>query len=348
MAFIVPMSPTRTYNPNLDGQKKDFWKNKRVLVTGGNGFLGSHVVDKLKERGSIVFAPRKIDFDIRTKTDAYNILSLEPDIVLHLAATCGGIGANAARPADYGFDNLVMGLNVIDACAYQGVQKLVLIGTTCSYPADTPLPLKEEDIWDGYPEATNAPYGIAKRALLTMAQAYRAQYGLNSIYLIPANLYGPRDNFDLETSHVIPAIIRKCVQAVTEGQETVSLWGDGTPTREFLYVEDCAEAILLAAERYDGAEPVNVGTGFHNSIAYIAQEIALLTGFTGRFVWDTDRPNGQACRVLDTTRARQEFGFRAKTPLETGLRCTIEWYITQIVHPDSVGLPLAERVRAAV
>lgn len=305
----------------------EFWKDKRVLVTGGNGFLGSHVVDRLKKRKARVYAPRSAECDFGDHEATGTMFrKVKPQIVIHLAAKCGGIGANAASPVHFYLENALMGQCVIWWSNIAQVDKLVLIGTTCSYPANAPLPLKEEDLWNGYPEATNAPYGIAKRTLLTMAQAYRQQYGLNSIYLIPANLYGLRDNFDLETSHVIPAIIRKCVQAVIEGQETITLWGDGTPTREFLYVEDCAEAILLAAERYDGAEPVNIGTGVSLSIDQVAGMCATITDFKGWIQWDVSKPNGQPRRVLDISRMRELLEWYPPTDLWTGLKKTVDWY----------------------
>ena len=299
---------------------------KRVLVTGGTGFLGLRVWAKLKEIGAVVI-PTSRAHDLRsTQQVEYLLGCYKPDVVIHCAARCGGIGANAARPADFFYENMRMGMNVIHLCHARKVPKLVMIGTVCSYPAMTPAPFKESDLWNGYPEETNAPYGIAKRALLTMCQAYRQQYGLNAIFLMPANLYGPGDNFDPETSHVIPAIIRKCVEARSRGESSITLWGDGTPTREFLYVGDAAEAIILAAERYNGAEPVNLGTGREISIADLASMIAWKTFFIGELHFDASKPNGQMRRVLDTSRAFAEFGWRASTDLETGLAATIDWY----------------------
>jgi len=317
-----------------------FWSNKRVIVTGGAGFLGAFLVEKLKQRGAgEVIAPRIEDYDLvdinATRRLFDNIaghsqlskLPSQPEtIVIHLAALAGGIGANRARPADFFYINLMMGVQLMHEAWKRGVDKFVAIGTICAYPNFTPLPFKEENLWNGYPEETNAPYGLAKKMLLVQAQAYREQYGFNAIYLLPVNLYGPRDNFNLETSHVIPALIRKCVEARDHNQSQVELWGDGSPTREFLYVEDAAEGILLAAERYNGSEPVNLGSGTEISIKSLANLITRLTGFQGELVWDASKPNGQPRRALDVSRAGQFFGFRAQTPFEEGLRRTIEWY----------------------
>jgi GDP-L-fucose synthase len=295
----------------------------RALVTGGSGFLGSHVVERLEAAGHDVFVPRSADFDLTRADDAERLFGeTEPELVVHLAALAGGIGANRAAPGRFWYANLLMGAHVLEQSRLAGVAKLVLLGTICSYPKDTPVPFREEELWNGYPEETNAPYGVAKKAHLVGGQAYREQYGLNVVYLLPVNLYGPRDNFDLETSHVIPALIRKML----EESDEVVLWGDGSPTREFLYVEDCAEAIVLAAERYDGAEPVNVGSGEEISISDLARLVAELTGFEGEVVWDRSRPNGQPRRRLDTTRARELFGFQARTPLREGLERTVAWY----------------------
>jgi GDP-L-fucose synthase len=303
-------------------------QGKRVVVTGGAGFLGTHLVAMLRERncGEIV-VPRSAEHDLVDR-DAVRRLYQEarPDLVFHLAARVGGIGANQRNPGAYFHDNLQMGVHILDEARLANVPKVVLAGTICSYPKFAPVPFREESLWDGYPEETNAPYGIAKKALLVMAQAYRQQYGTNAIVLLPVNLYGPRDNFDLESSHVIPAMIRKCIDAQAEGRQEIVLWGDGSPTREFLYVEDCARAFVLAAERYDGAEPVNLGAGFEISVTELASKIAALTGYGGRIVWDRSRPNGQPRRSLDTSRAERVFGFRARTSFDEGLRQTIAWY----------------------
>jgi GDP-L-fucose synthase len=306
----------------------NFWQEQRVCVTGGAGFLGSFVVEKLRQRGAKeVFVPHIEDYDLVKLVDIQRMLKdAQPTLIIHLAALAGGIGANRARPADFFYINLMMGVQLMHEACQSGVNKFVAVGTICAYPKFTPLPFKEENLWNGYPEETNAPYGLAKKMLLVQAQAYRAQYGFNAIYPLPVNLYGPRDNFNLETSHVIPALIRKCLEAQARGDEQIILWGDGSPTREFLYVEDAAEGLLLAAERYNGSEPFNLGSGQEISIKDLALTIARLTGFTGKIFWDTDKPNGQPRRALDTSRAEQFFGFRAQTPLEEGLRRTIEWY----------------------
>ncbi len=322
-------------------QTSTYWQNKRVIVTGGAGFLGSFVVEKLRQRGAAeIFVPRSQQYDLtdihaiqRMYDDAWlgpsRLASAAETVVIHLAALAGGIGANRARPADFFYVNLIMGVQLMHEAWRRGVNKFVAIGTICAYPKFTPLPFREENLWDGYPEETNAPYGLAKKMLLVQAQAYRQQYGFNAIYLLPVNLYGPRDNFDLHTSHVIPAMIRKFIEAQERGDRQVVLWGDGSPTREFLYVEDCAEGILLATERYDGAEPVNLGSGMEISIKDLAHMIARLTGYLGDFVWDTSKPNGQPRRALDISRAEKYFGFRAQMPFEEGLRRTIEWYRQQ-------------------
>ena len=299
----------------------------RTIVTGGAGFLGRHLLARLSARGIEPYIPLIEDWDLTRADDVARLFAeIEPELVIHLAAEVGGIGANRANPGRFFYANLMMGAHIIEQSRLSGLRKLVLIGTICAYPKFTPVPFKEEELWNGYPEETNAPYGIAKKTLLVGAQAYREQYGLDAIYLLPVNLYGPGDNFDLESSHVIPALIRKMVEAQQEGRREVVLWGDGSPTREFLYVEDCAEAIALAAERYDGAEPVNIGTGSEIPIRELAETIAELTGFDGELVWDTSKPNGQPRRMLDTTRAERLFGFRAGTPLRTGLERTIAWY----------------------
>jgi GDP-L-fucose synthase len=295
----------------------------RALVTGGAGFLGSFLVEKLQARGDEVVVPRRADYDLTRWDDAARLFAeTEPEIVFHLAAEVGGIGANRANPGRYWFANLAMGVNVLELSRRHGVSKLLVAGTVCAYPKFTPTPFTEDDLWNGYPEETNAPYGVAKKSILVGGQAYREQYGLDTVYLLPANLYGPRDNFDLETSHVVPALIRKMLA----GEDEVVLWGDGSPTREFLYVEDAAEAFVLAGDRYSGAEPVNIGTGEEIAIGDLAATIAELTGFRGDIVWDRSMPNGQPRRRLDTHRAEELIGFRAGTPLREGLAKTIAWY----------------------
>ncbi len=305
-----------------------FWTNRRVLVTGGAGFLGSSVVERLRAAGAEqVFVPRRLDYDLRRLEAIQSVLQdADPDIVIHLAARVGGIGANRAHGAEFFYDNLIMGAQLMHESWQRGVEKFVAIGTVCSYPKFTPVPFREDDLWLGYPEETNAPYGLAKKALLVQAQAYRQQYGFNAIYLIPVNLYGPRDSVDLETSHVIPALIRKFFEAQERGDSKVAVWGTGQPTREFLYVEDAAAGIVLGTERYNAGDPVNLGSGTEISIRELAELIGRLTGFEGEITWDATRPDGQPRRSLDTSRAQQLFGFRAQTPLEEGLRRTIEWY----------------------
>ena len=301
---------------------------KRIMLTGGAGFLGSSLAGKLKARGcEHVFIPREKDYNL-VEEDAVKraFADSKADIVIHLAAKVGGIGANRANPAKFFYDNLMMGAQLMEQARLNRVEKFVAIGTICAYPKFAPVPFKEEDLWNGYPEETNAPYGIAKKMLLVQAQAYRQQYGLNSIFLLPVNLYGPGDNFDPDTSHVIPALIRKCVEAVNAGAKDITVWGTGKATREFLYVEDCAEAIALAAEKYDSPEPVNIGAGFEISIKDLAGLIAGLTGFTGKINWDGSKPDGQPRRMLDTSRAEKEFGFAASVGFEEGLKRTIEWY----------------------
>jgi len=299
----------------------------RAVVTGGAGFLGTRVVERLRGRGTEPYVPLIDEWDLTRANDVERLFTeTKPELVIHLAAEVGGIGANRANPGRYWYANLIMGANILEQSRLHGVDKLVVIGTICAYPKFTPVPFKEEDLWNGYPEETNAPYGLAKKTLLVGAQAYRDQYGLDAIYLLPVNLYGPGDNFDLESSHVIPAQIRKMVEAIERGEREVVLWGDGSPTREFLYVDDCAEAILLATERYDGPDPVNLGTGSEISIRELAETIAELTGYDGELVWDTSKPNGQPRRRLDTERAERLFGFRAATPLREGLERTIAWY----------------------
>jgi GDP-L-fucose synthase len=302
-----------------------------VVVTGGAGFLGSYVVEALRRRGcERITVPRSREYDLREAEPIQRLLdSAQPDVIIHLAAVVGGIGANRANPGRFFYDNAMLGTQLMEAARRAGVAKFVAIGTICAYPKHATIPFREADIWDGYPEETNAPYGLAKKMMLVQAQAYRAQYGFNAIYLLPVNLYGPRDNFDPDSSHVIPALIRKCVEARDHGDEEVTLWGDGSPTREFLYAADAAEAICLATELYDGAEPVNVGSGKEISIRDLAAAVAEQVGYTGRIVWDTSQPNGQPRRCLDVTRAREYFGFEAKTPFADGLRATIDWYRAQ-------------------
>jgi GDP-L-fucose synthase len=299
----------------------------RVLVTGGGGFLGSHLVERMRTDGVEPFVARRRDYDLTVAEDVKRLFgAAEPELVIHLAAEVGGIGANRVNPGRYWYANLMMGAHVLEQSRLSGTRKLVLLGTICSYPKFAPVPFREEDLWNGYPEETNAPYGVAKKALLTGADAYRAQYGLETIYLLPVNLYGPRDNFDLQTSHVIPALIRKMVDAKRHDEPQIVLWGDGSPTREFLHVEDCAEGIWLAAQHYEGAEPVNLGTGEEISIRALAELVAELTGYAGEIVWDTSKPNGQPRRRLDTTRAERSFDFKARRSLGEGLAETIDWY----------------------
>ena len=302
--------------------------SKRVMVTGGSGFLGSFVLEKLAERGCThVCVPRASEFDLTKPAAITSALSaFEPDVVIHLAAVVGGIGANQDEPGRFFYENAIMGIELIEQSRRMGVEKFVCVGTVCAYPKFTPVPFSEDELWNGYPEETNAPYGIAKKALLVQLQAYRQQYGMNGVYVLPVNLYGPRDNFDLHTSHVIPAIIRKCIEARDSGEPTVTLWGTGSASREFLYAEDAAEGLLLAAERYDDPDPVNLGAGFEITISDLAEEIAALTGFTGELVWDASKPDGQPRRSLDVRRAEERFGFEAQMPFSEGLKRTIAWY----------------------
>lgn len=306
----------------------NFWKHKRVLVTGGTGFLGSYVVEKMKSIGcGHILAPSSREYDLVKMNDVRRLYSLKkPDIVVHLAAQVGGIGANSDNPGKFFYDNIMMGVQMMEVGRRVGIEKLVALGTICCYPKFTPVPFREKDLWSGYPEETNAPYGLAKKMLLVQSQAYRKQYGFNSIFLLPVNLYGPRDNFDLHSSHVIPALIRKCVDAVRCRDESITVWGTGEPTREFLYASDCAEAIVLAAEKYNKSEPVNIGAGFEIAIKDLVRIIARLTGFSGEIIYDGSKPDGQPRRCVDTLRAKSEFGFEAKTPLEEGLKQTIAWY----------------------
>lgn len=303
-------------------------EGRKVLVTGGAGFLGSRVVRELERRGAReIIVPRSRDCDL---TDGAQTKALfdehRPDLVLHLAAQVGGIGANRQNPGRFFFGNMAMGLNVLEQARIHETEKVVVAGTVCAYPKFCPVPFKEDDLWNGYPEETNAPYGVAKKALLVMAQGYRAQYGCNFVMLFPVNLYGPGDNFDLETSHVIPAMIRKLLEAREAHSPTVTLWGDGTPTREFLYVDDCTRGLLEAAERYDDPDPVNLGAGFEISMRDLADKIQRLTGYEGTIVWDTDKPNGQPRRMLDVSRAKERFGFEARISLDEGLEKTIAWF----------------------
>ncbi len=325
-----------------------FWKDRRILVTGGAGFLGSFVVEKLKEKGCVhIFVPRSSEYNLvemEAVKRAYQ--DSKPDLVIHLAARVGGIGANRANPGRFFYENLMMGVQMIEGGREAGIEKFVALGTICSYPKFTPVPFKEDDLWNGYPEDTNAPYGLAKKMLLVQGRAYRQQYGLNVIYLLPVNLYGPRDNFDPESSHVIPALIKKIVEAMGGKKNVLQrihhptrsnwpdqpllVWGTGRATREFLYVEDCAEAIVLAAENYNKPDPVNVGAGFEITIKDLVDLIAKLTGFNGEIIWDPTKPDGQPRRVLDISRAEKEFGFRATTNLEEGLKRTIDWYLKNV------------------
>ena len=305
-----------------------FWETRRVVVTGGHGFLGSFVVDRLRAAGAKeVVVPRSDKHDLRVQTEALRLYTdTRPDIVIHLAAVVGGIGANRENPGRFFYDNAIMGLNVIEAARISGIEKFVCAGTICSYPKFTPVPFREEDFWNGYPEETNAPYGLAKKMLLVQLQAYREQYGFNGIYLTPVNLYGPRDNFDLESSHVIPALIRKCIEAKQTGDPEIVAWGTGNATREFLYVEDAAEAIVLAAEKYSKPDLVNLGSGEEISVRDLLEMIRTMVGATGVVRWDHTKPDGQPRRSLDTSRAAREFGWRAKTSLPAGLKKTIEWF----------------------
>ncbi|MGB7952073.1 MAG: GDP-L-fucose synthase [Candidatus Binatia bacterium] len=306
------------------------WTKQRVVVTGGAGFLGSAVVNKLRARGyQNIMVPRSMNYDLRERDAIVRLYKdAKPQIVVHLAAVVGGIGANRANPGRFFYDNAIMGIQLMEYARQLGVEKFVAVGTICAYPKFASIPFKEEELWNGYPEETNAPYGLAKKMMLVQAQAYRAQYKFNAIYLLPVNLYGPRDNFDLESSHVIPALIRKCVEAKENNEKQIVLWGDGSPTREFLYVEDAAEGIVLAMEGYDGGEPVNLGTGEEIAICDLAQMIAEEVGFSGRMVWDTTKPNGQPRRCLDVSRAQEYFGFRVRQDLREGIAKTVAWFLT--------------------
>ena len=305
----------------------EFWTNRRVLVTGGSGFLGRRVVHALEQRGASVVCADHDRYDLRDLDAVRRALrDSRPQLVLHMAARVGGIGANLERPAEFFYDNLMMGVPLLHESWKAGVEKFVAIGTICCYPKCPPVPFREEDVWNGYPEETNAPYALAKKMLLVQGQAYRRQYGFDSVFLMPANLYGPGDNFKPESSHVVPALIKKCIDAVERGDSSIDVWGAGTPTREFLYVDDAAEGVVLAAERYSSPEAVNLGSAFEIRIKDLAEVIARLTGFTGEIFWDVSKPNGQPRRKLDTSRAKTTFGFEARTTFETGLRRTIDWY----------------------
>lgn len=322
-------------------KNKAFWNDQRVLVTGGAGFLGSFVVEQLEaHEPAKIIVPRSRHYDLRNWDATQKLFKeTQPTIVIHLAALCGGIGANQAQPGRYFYDNAIMGIQLMEVARQFGVSKFVQVGTVCAYPKVIPTPFHENDLWNGYPEETNAPYGLAKKMLLVQAQAYRQQYGFNAIYLLPANLYGPRDNFDLEKSHVIPALIRKVLTARAEGLSSIEVWGTGKPTREFLYVEDAAAGILQATEHFNGADPVNLGTGRSTAIHELVTEICKQAQFNGEIVWNTTKPDGQPERRLDTSRAKQEFGFEAATSLEAGLRKTIEWFrSTQQQHEASLAL----------
>lgn len=310
--------------------------SKRICVTGGGGFLGSFLVEELERRGcEQIFVPRQAQYDLTT-VDGVNRMFLDarPEVLFHLAAVVGGIGANKDNPGSFFYANAMMGIQLIEQARLQGVEKTIVAGTICAYPKFAPIPFREDTLWDGYPEETNAPYGIAKKALLVQCQAYREQYGMNAIYLLPVNLYGPRDNFDLHSSHVIPALIRKCLEAKESGAQEMVCWGDGSPTREFLYAPDAAKGLVLAAERYDSPEPVNLGSGREISIKELSETIARLCGFNGKIVWDTSKPNGQPRRKLDVSRARDHFGFEAGTTFEDGLRETIDWYCNHVAVPS--------------
>ncbi len=305
-----------------------FFEDRRVVVTGGAGFLGRYIVEGLQKRGcKNILVPKIEDYDLVTLKDIIRMYEdMKPDIVIHLAAVVGGIGANREHPGEFFYKNLMMGVQLIEQGRIRNVEKFVAIGTVCAYPKFTPVPFREKDLWNGYPEETNAPYGLAKKMLLVQSQAYRAEYGFNSIFLLPVNLYGPGDNFDPKSSHVIPALIKKCVDAIESGADYIDCWGTGAPSREFIYVVDAAEGILLATEHYSGAEPVNIGAGFEITIKELVEKIAKITGFKGEIRWDSSKPDGQPRRCLDVSRAKEYFGFEAKTSFEEGLKETIKWY----------------------
>ena len=305
-----------------------YLQGKKVCVTGGAGFLGSYVIERLRQRGvKDIYIPTIEDYNLVERDDIIRMLDkAKPDVIIHLAASVGGIGANMQHPADFFYDNLMMGVQLIHESWKKGIEKFVAIGTICAYPKFTPLPFKEDNLWNGYPEETNAPYGLAKKMLLVQSQAYRQQYGFNSIFLLPVNLYGPRDNFNPASSHVIPALIRRFIEAKDQGLTEVVNWGDGSPTREFVYADDAAEGIVMATENYNGSDPVNIGSGYEISIKDLVEKVAQMTGYTGKLTWDTSKPNGQPRRMLDTQRAFDYFGFRAKMPFDEGLKNTIEWF----------------------
>lgn len=340
-----------TVTPTSWPDSATFWRDKRVIVTGGSGFLGRVIVRKLQARGAAeVIVPRRTDYDLRTPEAIHRLIHQDSrgpdqspvDVLIHLAANVGGIGANRAHPAEFFYDNLMMGAQLIHESWRAGVGKFVAIGTVCAYPKFAPIPFHEEELWNGYPEETNAPYGLAKKMMLVQSEAYRQQYDYNSIFLLPVNLYGPGDNFDLETSHVIPALIAKCVEAADNDRHQLVVWGDGSPTREFLYVDDAAEGILLASERYNASDPVNIGSSFEISIRDLVDTIVRLTGFQGEVIWDTGKPNGQPRRKLDVSRAQERFGFTAQTSFEEGLRTTIAWYRA---HRHELAAPAAAHSR---
>ncbi len=310
-----------------------FWTNKRIVVTGGAGFLGSYVVEKLQDRKcKDIVVPRRKEYDLRTLPAIIDLFEkVHPDIVIHLAGIVGGIGVNREKPGEFFYDNLIMGVQLMEQARLFKVNKFVAVGTVCAYPKFTQVPFKEESLWNGYPEETNAPYGLAKKMLLVQSQSYRQQYDFNSIFLLPVNLYGSRDNFEPETSHVIPALIKKCINAIDNNEGEIVCWGDGSPTREFVYVGDAAEAILLATEKYNKSAPVNIGSGFEISIKDLVTLIVKYTGFKGKIVWDTTKPNGQPKRCLDTSKAEKEFKFKAKVDFNEGLKKTIEWYKKQCI-----------------
>jgi GDP-L-fucose synthase len=324
-----------------------FWVNQRVLVTGGGGFLGRRVVDHLRTRGCpSVAAPRSAEFDLRDDAAIVKLYDeFRPTLVVHAAAVVGGIGANRERPAEFFYDNLLMGVQLLHHAWRAGIPKFVAVGTVCAYPKFAAVPFREDDLWNGYPEETNAAYGLAKKMLLVQSEAYRQQYGYNSVFLLPVNLYGPGDNFDPRSSHVIPALIRKCVDATESGRGQIEVWGDGTATREFLYVDDAAEGILLAAERYDSSDPVNLGSGTEMSIADLVHRVAAAVGFTGEIVFDSSKPNGQPRRQLDVRRAAERFGFRARTPFEEGLKKTVDWYLESRLATGTSPVPAGGQLR---